>query len=132
MFKKKEMTKGEAYELRAWLADFSERVESTSDDGQKVIYRLGRVFGKLKEHALDFEESLTDLRVKHGKFNEGKPQVDVNDKDKFDAFKKEFEELKATKVKVDFLSEPISEDLLEDLKGVKVSDYDYLPMFLDK
>lgn len=130
MFKKKEFTRGEAYELRSWLHDFSNRADADGDDGQRVIYRLGRQFGKLKPFAEEFESALEDLRVKYGKFEGGKFVVDIDEEAKFSKFKEEFEAMKSEKVKVDFLTDKIDESYLEELKGVKVSDYDYLPIFL--
>lgn len=142
MFEEREFTRAEAYELRLWLANFSQKVKPEGKYGHKVVYRFGRLFGELKKGAEEWDSMIADLRVKHGEFKEGNFTVDTSNKKVYDAFQKDFEALKNEKVKIKFLSEPIEagdpdkrgmENIIsEELSGVEIGDYDYLHLFFEK
>jgi len=130
MFTERELELQEVYSIRAWLIDFSNRVEPLTEEGRKIVYRFGRQFKQLRPFALELETAMADLRVKHGIFKDGKFVVLHESKELLSAWEKDVDAISKKKVKAPFLSNKLTEaNLTDDLSGIKVSDGDFLEYF---
>lgn len=130
MFEKKELKKEEVYQLRLWLLNLSDRLESRGEDGDKVMFKLGRQCEKLKSEAMAFEDDIKNLRVEYGTLTDKGFEVKEGTNN-YKKFEEGLENLKAEKVEVDFLSRRISEAEIEKVKGISIKDWDFLPYFVD-
>lgn len=130
MFEKKELKKEEVYQLRLWLLNLSDRLESRGEDGDKVMFKLGRQCEKLKAEAMAFEDDIKNLRVEYGTLTDKGFEVKEGTSN-YKKFEEGLNNLKAEKVEVDFLSRRISEAEMEKVKGISIKDWDFLPYFVD-
>ncbi|MEM3091778.1 MAG: hypothetical protein QXD05_01455 [Candidatus Pacearchaeota archaeon] len=81
----------------------------------KTSYKLGKLLNKIREELKLYEEQRNNLIKKYGKdIGGGNYQIDENDEEAINKFKKEHEELINLTVNIEY--EPISLDSLGDIK----------------